>query len=113
MAEVKRRRFPVWSLAVAGLAIGILLVVGALHLYVRSAETRHWEEMRTWCEQTARELRARDSRRPVLRGDALPGNAWDDYETALRSVESNKVLSTTEVYLNNPAVDPEKVRPVV
>ena len=29
------------------------------------------------------EARSRDARRPVLRGTAIPGNAWDDYGEAI------------------------------
>jgi CAAX prenyl protease-like protein len=35
------------------------------------------------------EARARDAARPVLRGTALPGNAWDDYAPALAEAEKS------------------------
>ena len=103
MAVEKRARFPVWAFVVSSLLVGLPLLVFLLHLYIRSAEDRGWDNMRTWCEKVARETRARDSRRPVLRGEALPGNAWDDYREGLASLPSWKVLVPVTEFVNQSA----------
>ena len=73
------RRIPVWAILLSGFLIGI---PGSL-LFIPWLETRRWADMRRWCEDVAREVNARDSRRPVLRGVVVQGNAWDEYRRAL------------------------------
>jgi hypothetical protein len=109
MADEKRVRFPRWAMVIAILLIALPGLVYCLHLYIHALEERRWAEMRRWCEEAAREIRARDSKRPVLRGEALPGNAWDDYREGLASLPNWKVLSPVAEFVNqSPKADRAK-----
>jgi len=89
-------------------AVAVLLIPPTIYFFVKSAEERAWSEMRRWCDQTAADLRSRPAERPVLRGTAVPGNAWDDYEEGLRSLPSQQALYPAGDYsqnLSDSAVD--------
>jgi len=74
---------------ILGLVVGaIALAFGALALSIRSAETRRWNEMGAIAEELAVEAGKRDGSRPVLRGDPLPGDAWQLYGPALREYDA-------------------------
>jgi hypothetical protein len=114
MSDEKRSRFPALAFVLSGFLVGIPLSVFGLHLYIKALEERRWAEMRSYCEQVAREVRGRDSKRPVLRGEAVPGNAWEDYEKALASLPSWKVLApVTEFVEQRPKVDRAKALQLV
>src|SRR5215204_4432878 len=82
MNETPRKRFSTWKIVgiVAAVVVGILLVAV---FWVRSMTDARWERFRQEMKERAERERARDPRRPVLRGTAEPGNAWDDYELAI------------------------------
>ena len=102
----RAKRFPIWAFAGSGLLIGIPLLLFCVYQIIRSVETRRWAEMRRWCEDVAREVRARDTRRPVLRGEAVEGNAWDDYRVALDTLGSKLDVSPiTNVLSRQPSAD--------
>ncbi len=103
MAEEKRPRFPVRAFVLSGILIGIPLGAFGLYLYIKAAEERRWAEMRSYCEQVAREVRARDPRRPVLRGKAVLGNAWDEYQVGLASLPESKALLPVTEFLEQRA----------
>lgn len=114
MAGAKSGRFPVWAIVVLSLLIAVPILALSLRLHIKSAESSRWDEMRRWCEDVARETRARDPRRPVLRGDAIEGNAWDDYEAALGAFASTKDLNVAADYFYERSnADPAKVRAIV
>jgi len=74
---------------ILGLVVGaIALAFGSLALWIRSAETRRWSEMGSLAEALAVDAGKRDASRPVLRGDPLPGDAWQLYGPALREYEA-------------------------
>src|SRR5436190_13740636 len=101
-------------LILSAFLIGIPLALLFVYLRIRSAEARQWEEMRRWCEDVANEVRARDSRRPVLRGVAEEGNAWDEYRVALNLVGFKVDITPVASFLwHNPEADPAKARAVV
>jgi hypothetical protein len=103
-----------WLKLAAGVVAGIGVLGLAFYLYVRSAERRGWEEMRRYCEQKAWEARARDPRRPVLRGVAVEGNAWDDYNQALASLAGASAdLKAAHDLIYSTKGDPAKVRAIV
>ncbi|HVE41668.1 MAG TPA: hypothetical protein VNM14_17380, partial [Planctomycetota bacterium] len=56
MAEEKRLRFPVWAFVLSGVLVGIPLSVFGLYLYIKAVEERRWADMRSYCEQVAREV---------------------------------------------------------
>jgi hypothetical protein len=111
MEVARAKRVPIWVFVLSGLLIGIPLLLFAVHQIIRSLETRRWAEMRRWCEDVAKEVRSRDSRRPVLRGVALDGNAWDDYRIALDTLGSKLDMSPiTNVLWRTPSADRAKAR---
>jgi hypothetical protein len=70
---------------ILGAVVGaILLVFGALAIWIRSAESRRWDEMGKLAEELAVEAGRRDPTRPVLRGEPLPGDAWLLYAPPLK-----------------------------
>ncbi len=81
------RRVPAWKIAVASSA-AFVLVVGAFRLWVDSAAARRWTVLERQVRELSLEIDSRDRSRPVLRGEPIPGNAWDDYVKAIRSVEA-------------------------
>jgi len=105
MAEEKRLRFPVWAFVLSGVLVGIPLSVFGLYLYIKAVEERRWADMRSYCEQVAREVLARDSKRAVLRGEAVPGNAWEDYEPAIQSIQYKNVSVASEYLSRHPKAD--------
>ncbi|HEX7900584.1 MAG TPA: hypothetical protein VF950_22660 [Planctomycetota bacterium] len=78
---------PAKRLALILLAV-IAAAVSATWLWVGAVERR----LRARADDRVRELEAellkRDPRRPALRGDALPGDAWEDYAPALSAVHA-------------------------
>jgi hypothetical protein len=68
------------------LSAGVLgLAVWGTVLLVRSLVDRGWKQMEAASDVIRKEVEARPKERPVLRGVALPGNAWDDYGPAVAS----------------------------
>ncbi len=103
-----------WAIAAAVLLVAIGGLTVTLYFAIPSAEQRRWEGMREWCEKTAREVRARDPRRPVLRGEPVEGNAWDDYQAGFAAIASAKDLRATADLLDkDPKADAAKVRSLV
>ncbi|MBV8882089.1 MAG: hypothetical protein JO332_19185 [Planctomycetaceae bacterium] len=79
MADRERSIAVRWTLGVLALAgIGIAFVLG----YVRRSEVRGWTAMEARVHQLTEEARHRTYTRKVLRGDPVPGNAWDEYQQA-------------------------------
>lgn len=70
----------------AALLSALLLILGAGWLWFRLTIERRWSAMRSEAFDLQRDLGGQSSARPVLRGDAVPGNAWDDYQPALESL---------------------------
>ena len=60
-------------------AVAILLVV----LVLLPTRLERWEAIRARVTKLKAEARSRNIPRSVLRGKAIPGNAWDDYNIAL------------------------------
>ncbi len=76
---------PAWK--IAGVLLGACAAsVLALWLWTRAVAERKWAAMERSVQEWIAEAGARDALRPVLEGDPVPGNAWDDYELALQEV---------------------------
>lgn len=86
MTSAKSRRVPLWKLAGAVLA-AIALLAGALWVWVESVVEWKWAKLEKRAAGWVEEAKGRDARRPVLRGEALPWNAWEDYSAAIGQVE--------------------------
>lgn len=78
---------PRWKLAVLVLGLPALAVAG-LWLWVSSAADRRWDEMLRHQQGLEEEARRRDGSREVLRGEPLPGNAWENYEAAVAVINA-------------------------
>ena len=81
------------------LVLALALVFGALILLIRSVEADRWTAMEARTLELIRLAEAREDRRPVLRGDPLPGNGADDYDLAI--VEIKKSAGTTSRWVNS------------
>lgn len=83
------RHLPPWAkaliLMVSVTAIGLGLVA-----WVRSSAKRAWSEMTERTRVLVEEARSRPGTRPVLSGTPQPGNAWDDYQIALKDLQDIK-----------------------
>ena len=64
---------------------GLLLLIGTPVVLVHLTTERRAKEIAERIETLLAETEARPAGRPALRGEALPGNAWDDYAKALRA----------------------------
>src|SRR5207302_7499957 len=104
------KRFTVWVLVLSGFLIAMLLTAFSIPRFIRAVETQRWEEMRRWCQDVAKEVRSRDSRRPVLRGAAVEGNAWDDYRIALAKVGYRDVTPLANMLWRDSPAERSKAR---
>jgi hypothetical protein len=74
------------TLRIAGFSlVGLVALTVALFVWMLYAGTGSWT---TRVTEAIAESRARDPRRPVMRGEAISGSAWTDYEQALDAVAS-------------------------
>jgi hypothetical protein len=78
-----KRAWKILGVVVAAIA----LAFGSLVLYVRTAESRRWNEMGKLVEELAQEAGRREGSRPVLRGDPVPGDAWEEYGPVLKEYD--------------------------
>lgn len=65
--------------------VGLLALTFALFVWVQIVASRSWAKRVTGA---VAEARARAPRRPVLRGESVPGSAWAEYEQGLAAVRS-------------------------
>lgn len=82
-----RRRLPLWKLA-AILLVGLAALAGVVLLWIDSVGARRRAEMEGQVRRLHAEVRARSGLRPPIRGEAIPGSAWDDYELAISGVDA-------------------------
>lgn len=81
------RRFPLWKIALAVLAL-LLVLWGVATVTIGVVSESRWGSMKERWKGLLEEARARDRSRPALRGEPPAGNAWDDYAVALREVRT-------------------------
>lgn len=74
---------PAWKIVAVLFGVCVASVLG-LWLWTQAVAARKWAAMERSVQEGIAEAEARDARRPVLDGVPVPGNAWDDYELALR-----------------------------
>lgn len=83
------RRWKPWIL-LAGAAAGLLLGAALwAEWHIRSV----WSRMERDVEALLAEVRAHDGRRPVPLGEPVPGNAWEDYQSAFLLIGPHLDLS--------------------
>jgi hypothetical protein len=86
MNDPVRKRTSPWK--IVGIIVGmIVLSIVGLVLYAGVAGARKFERMKQLSLVRLAEVRNADARRPVLRGTAEAGNAWDDYLQAQAEVK--------------------------
>ncbi|HEX7901717.1 MAG TPA: hypothetical protein VF950_28415 [Planctomycetota bacterium] len=83
------KRRPAWKL-LCGIAAALIVVIAAFFSWVQATASRRWTALSEKVPQLILEARGREARRPVLRGEAVPGNAWDDYNQALAAIKGAK-----------------------
>ncbi len=105
-------RFPTWKIAALVAGAALVLLVGFI-VWVESVASRRWAELQQRVPVLIAEARAREKRRPVLRGEALPGNAWDDYAQALAAITGLKTHELREFVNRTPKADRAKAEATV
>ncbi len=91
---MKRRA---WRIAL-GIVGTMALLLGAFWLWVSTAADRRWEEMRADILRRKQAAAQRVCSREPLRGEPLPGNAWDDYMAADAAIQNT---TGAQIYLHN------------
>jgi hypothetical protein len=77
MTEAPKRRGRAWK--ILGVVVGVIVACAAgLLIWVNVVAGRKLDEIRRKSILMVAQWQARDPRRPVLRGTAEPGNAWED-----------------------------------
>lgn len=96
-----------WKLV--GIVLGVIVLsIVALVIWASAAGSRKFARMQERSKAHLAEVKAADMRRPVLRGMAEAGNAWDDY--FLAQAELKKFAKRTklgEIVERSPKADPE------
>lgn len=72
------KRTSLWKVLRIFLA-ALFLMIGSYWLWFRSVESRQLQRLKERVTQIHAELDAICGARPALRGNSLPGDAWDDY----------------------------------
>jgi hypothetical protein len=95
MTEPKPKRLSTRKIVgiVAAVVVAVLLVSV---FWIRSVTEHRWARFREEMKGRAERERARNPHRPVLRGSAEPGNAWDDYTLAIAEIK--KLPDRTKLY---------------
>lgn len=108
MTQPQPRRTRAWK--ILGIVVGgILLSLGGLYLWIVGVASRQFERVDAEITGKIAERRARDGRRPVLRGEAQPGNAADDYQAAFAAIKAIKdYTKVADLVERSPKADLEK-----
>lgn len=87
--------------------LALLLVTYAL--YVHAVADRRWQEMQGSLKELRSAYDLRTGPRPVLRGTAVPGNAWKDYSPALTTMKSAPSAVLRDYLDRTPKADRTKL----
>src|SRR4029077_2818529 len=85
MNATPRRRIG-WEVT-AGAGAGFILLLVCDALWIRWVAARRYARMETGVRALHQETLARNVPRRVLRGEPVPGNAWEDYRCALAELD--------------------------
>jgi hypothetical protein len=114
--EPDSRRVRVWKIISTALVF-FALIGGVVTYWIESIATRRRAEMERFVRELHAETLARAGSRPVLRGEAVPGNAWEDYSRALATIEilrrGSDESAIQTFWREFPEADPIKVRALV
>ena len=103
-------RLPSGKVLLALIPISLALLAVVLKLWVDAVEARRWEGMRAQLTEMAQEARARVGSRPVLRGQAIPGNGWDDYAAAMPSLKGVYWTTIGDFLSRSPKADRGRIQ---
>jgi hypothetical protein len=104
------RRLTGWR--IARIFAGILvLFAGACALWIRSVANDQWSRMEARIAELEVDQKKGLAPRPVLRGDPIPGDAWDFYGSALSSVPKLPRPGTVDLYFRDKGVSPPAAAP--
>jgi hypothetical protein len=107
---MKRRRAWTWDLG----SLGILaLLAVAFFAWIRSVEARRWAAFEARLPGLYAEAKGGDPRRPPLRGEALTGNAWTDYEPAIVLLGESSRQVLRDFVQRDRKADPAKAEAIV
>jgi hypothetical protein len=82
-----KRKVPGWKILV-GIVVVIAVILGGTWTWAGRVQTRRWADMERRIEEIQGWKKSLPSARPVLRGEPLAGNAWDDYLPAIAGARS-------------------------
>jgi hypothetical protein len=86
MAEIHQpRRVSAWKIAAVFAAAFVALVI-TFFFWIGAVAERRWAEMERKVRELMAETRSREMARPPLRGTAVAGNAWDEYQIAFNEL---------------------------
>ncbi len=94
--------------AIARIALVALPIAAvAICLAVGGAADRRWKAAMERTRRLREEAAARPAARPVLRGEATDGNAWDDYGAALETLQASArdAMTLQEILNRGPRAD--------
>jgi hypothetical protein len=95
MTDLPARRKTRTPLLLLGAAVAVALTI---FIYFKFLEQRRWKQVERRVAQLRAEADARFRPRPVLRGTAVPGDAWEDYRPAIDLVAKMEEYSTLQMY---------------
>ncbi len=98
--EAVRKRRPIWKIVLSflGILAGTLIV---FLIWLARLSERRWHDMERRVQEMKAEYQARIAPRPVLRGVATPGNAWDDYLPAIHKLKGiHREIPTLHEYVS-------------
>ena len=82
MTDIRSRHIGRWKI-ISLLVASLLAIVLGFWIWIWTVANRKWSNMEHHVQELLESSKARDPFRPILRGEPIPGNAWDDYEVAL------------------------------
>ena len=106
------KRRPPWKL-LCGLAAAVFVTIGVFFAWVQAAAARRWRELEKLAPALIAEARARDPRRPPVRGEPVPGSAWTDYNQALAAIKPMSSADLGDFVTRSPKADRAKAEAAV
>lgn len=108
LSPVAPKRVAGWKLVgLIGAVVAALVLAYAL--YINSVADRRWAAMEQSIQELLAQSNLRNGPRPVLRGTAVPGSAWDEYTPALLTMKGAPVAVLGEYVTRGPKADRQKV----
>jgi hypothetical protein len=96
---------------VAVIVAAVLILIGGVAFWINAVAVAKFERLERDVKALHEELLRRETSRPPRPGPVLPGNAWTDYEQALKAVRADKSLEAVDLFLRRSGIaDPAKAR---